>query len=251
MVPLRWFTSGALVTADPDGGAPLLLLGAHGFGRDIFARLVHGARPTLLLAASATVAASQLGALAAAVAGYRRGWVDAVLTRYSEFVFVLPTIYVALALRAVVPLVLPPAAVFALLAAILTLLGWPIVARGVRAMVFVERGCEYAVAARALGAGGTRLLWRHPLPAARGYIETQATLLLPAFIFAEATLSYVGLGLPASSPTWGTMLQEAANVALLGDALWTLAPAAAIFVVVLAANLLVQGRGRAPVQYGR
>ncbi|HXH24904.1 MAG TPA: ABC transporter permease [Vicinamibacterales bacterium] len=251
VVPLRWFTSGALVTADPDGGAPLLLLGADGFGRDIFARLVHGARPTLLLAATATVAASLLGALAGAVAGYRRGWVDAVLSRCSEFVLVLPTIYVALALRAVVPLVLPPAAVFALLAAILTLLGWPIVARGVRAIVLVEREREYAVAARALGAGGARLLWRHLLPAARGYIGTQAALLLPAFILAEATLSYVGLGFPDSSPTWGTMLQEAANVALLGDAPWTLAPAAAIFVVVLAANLLVQGRGRAPVQYGR
>lgn len=250
VVPLKWFTSGTLVTADPDDGAPLLLLGADGFGRDIFARLLYGARMTLLLAATATVAASLLGALVGGVAGYCRGWVDAILSRLSELMLVLPTIYVALALRAVVPLVLPSPAVFALLVAILTLLGWPIVARGVRAIVMIEREREYAVAARALGAGGWRLLWRHLLPAARGYIGTQATLLLPAFIIAEATLSYVGLGFPDSSPTWGTMLQEAANVALLGEAPWTLAPAAAISVVVFGANLLVQGRGRAPVQYG-
>ncbi len=77
---------------------------------------------------------------------------------------------------------------------------------------------------------------------------TQATLLLPAFILAEATLSYVGLGFPDTVPTWGTMLQEASNASLIADAPWMLAPAGAIFLVVLAVNLLVQGAGRAPVQ---
>jgi peptide/nickel transport system permease protein len=93
-----------------------------------------------------------------------------------------------------------------------------------------------------------RVLAVHLLPAASGHLAAQATLLLPAFILAEATLSYVGLGFPDTVPTWGTMLQDAANVALLGDAPWTLAPAAAIFVVVLAVNLVVQGSGRVPVQ---
>jgi peptide/nickel transport system permease protein len=79
----------------------------------------------------------------------------------------------------------------------------------------------------------------------------QGTLLLPAFILAEATLSYVGLGFANTTPTWGTMLQDASNVALLGDAPWTLAPAAAIFIVVLGVNLLAQGGGRAPVQLER
>jgi peptide/nickel transport system permease protein len=83
---------------------------------------------------------------------------------------------------------------------------------------------------------------------ARSYVVVQATLLLPAFILAEATLSYVGLGFPDTVPTWGTMLQDAANVTLVVDAPWMLAPAAAIFLVVLAVNLAVQGGGRAPVQ---
>jgi peptide/nickel transport system permease protein len=92
---------------------------------------------------------------------------------------------------------------------------------------------------------------RHLLPAASGYLGTQATLLLPAFILAESTMSYVGLGFPDTTPTWGTMLQDASNVAMLSDAPWALAPAAAIFMVVLGVNLLVQSTGRAPVQLER
>jgi peptide/nickel transport system permease protein len=160
----------------------------------------------------------------------------------------LPAIYVALVLRAVLPLVLPPSTVFILLIAIFTLLGWPIVARGVRAIVLVEREREYAVAARAAGASDRRVLLRHLLPASFGFLKTQASLLVPAFILGEATLSYVGLGFPNTVPTWGTMLQDASNVALLGDAPWSLAPAAGIFAVVLGVNLLAQSEGRAPVQ---
>jgi peptide/nickel transport system permease protein len=247
-VPLRWFSGGRLVSGDAEAGAPLLLLGADGYGRDILARLLHGARLTLLLAALATAGATALGMLVGGVSGQAGGWTDAALSRFSEFVLVLPAIYVALALRAAMPLVLSAATVFVLLAGILTLLGWPIVARGVRAIVLTERGREYAEAARAAGAGPGRLLIRHLLPAAAGYVATQATLLFPAFILAEATLSFVGLGFPDSVATWGTMLREASNVATLGDTPWALTPAAAIFVVVLGVNLVVQGWGRTPVR---
>ena len=189
-----------------------------------------------------------LGACVGGVAGYVGGWFDSVLSRVSEFVLVLPAIYVALVLRAVLPLVLQVSTVFALLIAVFTLLGWPIVARGVRAIVLVEREREYAVAARAAGASDRRLLLRHLLPAAGGFLKTQASLLVPAFMLGEATLSYVGLGFPNTIPTWGTMLQDASNVTLLGDAPWSLAPAAGIFAVVLGINLLAQSEGRAPVQ---
>jgi peptide/nickel transport system permease protein len=247
LVPLRWFDRGRLVSVD-EGSGPLLLLGADSFGRDIFARLLYGARATLALAVIATAAAIVIGALVGGIAGYAGGAVDELLSRTADFVLVLPAIYVALALRAVMPLVLPAQTVFILLTVIFALLGWPIVARGVRAIVASERTREYALASYALGAGPSRMLLRHLLPAARSYVVVQATLLLPAFILAEATLSYVGLGFPDAVPTWGTMLQDAENVALLVEAPWLLAPAAAIFVVVLAVNLAVQGGGRAPVQ---
>jgi peptide/nickel transport system permease protein len=250
-VPLRWFNGGVLVSADPDNGAPLLLLGSDAFGRDRFSRLLYGSRATLALGVLATLFATVVGALVGGVAGYAGGRLDTLLSRVSEFVVVLPAIYVTLALRAVMPLVLPGSTIFVLLLIIFALLGWPMVARGVRAIVLVEREREYAVAARAAGASPTRVLTRHVLPAATGYLGTQASLLLPAFILAESTMSYVGLGFPDTTPTWGTMLQDASNVALLGDAPWALAPAAAIFMVVLGVNLLVQSTGRAPVQLER
>lgn len=247
-VALRWFADGRLLSVPAEEGGPLLLLGADAFGRDIFSRLLYGARASLALALVSTLTALLLGAVVGGVAGYSGGVLDDVLSRFTEFVLVLPAIYVALALRAALPLVLPVSTVFVLLAAIFALLGWPIVARGVRAIVASEREREYVMAGHALGATPWRMLWRHVLPAASGYLSVQATLLLPAFILAEATLSYVGLGFPDTVPTWGTMLQEASNVSLLGGAPWMLAPAAAIFVVVLAVNLAVQGSGRAPVQ---
>jgi peptide/nickel transport system permease protein len=241
-VAVRLFSDGRLMTADADAGAPLLLLGADGYGRDIFSRLLYGGRATLAVAFIATLGAAWLGTLIGGLGGSRGGWIDAVLSRVSEFVLILPTIYVALSLRAVMPLVLSGTQVFLLMSGIFILLGWPVVARGVRAIVLTEREREYVVAARAAGAGPTRILTHHLLPAASGYVLTQASLLLPAFILAEATLSFVGLGFPMEVATWGTMLEEAQNVAMLGDAPWTLAPALAIFLVALGANIAVRDR---------
>jgi peptide/nickel transport system permease protein len=250
-VPLRWFRDGRLVTVDPGAGAPLLLLGADGFGRDVFARLVHGSRLTLALALIATLGATLLGGLVGGVSGYAGGRLDLLLSRVTEFVLVLPAIYVVLALRAALPLVVPPRTVFLSLVGIFVLLGWPTVARGVRAIIVSERSRDYVSAAEALGAGSTRVLLRHLLPSARGHMLMQATLLLPAFVLAEATMSYIGLGFPEATPTWGTMLQDASNAALLGDTPWTLAPAGAIFLVVLAVNLAVQAPRRAQLQLER
>jgi peptide/nickel transport system permease protein len=246
-VPLRWLTDGRLVTADPEHGAPLLLMGADAYGRDVFSRLLHAARISIALGALAAVFALVIGTSIGAVAGYAGGPLDDILSKLSEFVLVLPATYVALALRAVMPLVLPSSAVFALLTGIFALFGWPIVARGVRAIVASERRRDYVVAAQAAGAGPVRIL-RHIIPAASGYILVQGALLLPAFIVAEATMSCVGLGFPETTPTWGTMLQQAANVSLIADTPWMLAPAVAIFALVLGVNLVVQGKGRAPVQ---
>ena len=242
-VALRFFHDGRLISGDASSGAPLLLLGADSYGRDNFSRLLYGGRATLAVALIATFAAACLGMLIGGTSGSAGGWLDAGLSRVSEFVLVLPTMYVALALRAVMPLTLSPAQVFVLLVGIFTLLGWPIVARGVRAIVLTEREREYVIAARAAGASPARVLVHHLLPAASGYVLTQASLLLPAFILAEATMSYVGLGFQGDVATWGTMLADASNVALLGDAPWTLAPAVPIFLVALGVNIAARQSG--------
>jgi peptide/nickel transport system permease protein len=153
---------------------------------------------------------------------------------------VLPAMYAVLALRAVLPLVLAPGVVFVLLAAIFSIVGAPFIARGVRAIVRSERRLDYAAAAEALGASHARVLLHHLLPATRGFLVVEITLLVPAFIVAEATLSYVGLGFPEPIASWGTMLHDASNIRVFADFPWLLSPAVAMFVVVFGLNLALQ-----------
>ena len=240
-VPLTWLSGGRLVRSSDDASAPLLLLGADSYGRDVFTRLLFGARTSLGLALTAALGALLVGGSLGGLAGFAGGAIDDLLMRAADFVMVLPAIYVALALRAVLPLLLTAPQVFALLAAIFAVVGAPFVARGVRAIVRSERGLDYAAAAQALGASDLRLLVRHLLPAARGFMAVQMTLLIPAFIIAEATLSYVGLGFPDPVASWGTMLHDAStNIRVFADCPWLLSPAAAMFLVVLGVNLTLQ-----------
>ncbi len=222
-----------------DRTTPVFLFGADDFGRDVLSRLLYGARTSIGLALFATLGAVLIGAVAGAWAGYRGGWVDEGIMRVADFVLVLPVIYVVLVLRAVLPLVLPATTVFLLVSWIFVLVGWPFVAKGVRAIVAGERNREYVQAARSLGAGPLRILTVHLIPACGGHLLVQATLLLPAFILAEATLSYVGLGFPDPVASWGTMLASAGNYNAVSRFPWTLLPALAIFLVVFFTNLLI------------
>jgi peptide/nickel transport system permease protein len=239
-VPLVWFSGGGVVRSSDDTGAPLMWLGADSYGRDVFTRLLFGARVSLGLALVSALGALILGAAVGGVAGYAGGAMDDVLMRATDFVLVLPMMYVALALRAALPLVLTPRVVFLVLAAILATVGSPFFARGVRAIVRSERRLDYAVAATSLGASHLRVLARHLMPASRGFMAVQLTMLVPAFIIAEATLSFVGLGFPEPTATWGTMLHDASSVRVFADFPWLLSPAAAMFIVVFALNLVLE-----------
>lgn len=239
-VSLRWMSQGLLVRSADESTAPLLLLGTDGLGRDVLARLIIGSRLSLGVALIAAAGALVIGVVVGGLAGYVGGAFDELLMRLAEFVLVLPSIYVVLALRAVLPLVLSTHAIFFLVTGLLALIGWPSIALGVRAIVATERRREYATAARSLGAGHARILLLHLLPAARGFLATQIVLLLPAFIIAEATLSFVGLGFAEPTSSWGTMLREAIDIRALAEFPWLLSPAVAIVSVVFGVNLLVR-----------
>lgn len=239
-VPLAWLSGGSLVRSVDEGSAPVFLLGTDSLGRDVFARVAHGARVSLGVAGLAALGAILLGVAVGGIAGYAGGFLDDSLMRLSDFILVLPTIYVALALRAVLPLVIPAPVVFVTITAVLALVGWPYIARGIRTIVASELQREFAVAARAAGAGHARVLTRHLLPASFGFLTVQATLLVPGFVFAEATLSFVGLGFAEPMPSWGTMLREAGDVRVLTEYPWLLAPAVAIVMFVIGLHLLVR-----------
>jgi peptide/nickel transport system permease protein len=239
-VPLAWFSGSLVRSADP--AEPLLPLGSDSLGRDQWTRLLFGARLSLGLAACGLLGAVGIGGLVGLLAGQRGGWLDTVSMRVADLCIAWPALYVVLVLRAALPLSMPFATLFGLMALVLALSGWPIVARAVRAVTASERTRESVLAAEAAGATPAWIARRHLLPAAAPVIVTQAILLGPAFILAESTLSFVGLGFAEPHPSWGTMLQEATQTFTLRHAPWLLAPAAAIALVTFAAHLLARTR---------
>ena len=214
----------------------MFLLGADDFGRDVLSRLLYGARTSIGLALVATLGAVLIGALAGAWAGYRGGWVDDAIMRVADFVLVLPVIYVVLVLRAVLPLVLPAVdGVPARRRGSSSLVGWPFVAKGVRAIVAVERNREYVQAAQSLGAGPLRILdhaldpgVRRP-PAGAGDVAACPRSSSPKRRCRSSASAF-----PDPVASWGTMLAGAGNYNAVARFPWTLAPAIAIFAIVLA-----------------
>ena len=228
---------------------PVLLLGADALGRDLLSRTLYGARLSLGVTLAGACGALLLGVIAGGLAGAAGGRTDGTLMLLADFVLALPGVYLILVLRTLLPQVLSVGEVFWLMAGLFALAGWPHVARGVRAIVATERAREYAEAARAAGAGPLRLL-RHLLPAARGFLGVELVLLVPALLVAEASISFLGLGFPEQQPSWGTMLRDASNVNDMVLAPWTLAPAAALFIVVLCVQLVVGSRAGARATLG-
>lgn len=240
-VPLQWFQRGRLVsTGDTD--PPLMLLGGDALGRDVLSRVLLGARLSLGVTLLGVIGALVIGAAVGGLAGTVGGWTDGGLMLIADFLLALPGAYLVLVLRGALPLGIDTGDVFTLMAALFALAAWPHAARGVRAIVASERGRDYAEAARASGAGPWRLA-RHLIPAAGGFLTVEIILLVPALLVAEATVSYLGLGFADTAGSWGTMLTDAANGRVLAEAPWMLAPAVAVFLVVLGTQLLSLARG--------
>jgi peptide/nickel transport system permease protein len=215
-----------------------------GTGRDIFARLLYGSRISLLIALSATMITLVLGVTVGIIAGYSRGWLDAALGRLMDVILAFPIILILLALSNVLTQRLQTT--FHLgellsrvlyLILVLSLFGWPYLARIVRGQVLSLREREFVESAVAMGAGTRRILFREILPNLWAPILVYSTLLLPTYIAAEATLSFLGVGLVPPTPTWGAMLADSVRYFVV-DPAFLFIPGTYLFVVVLAFNLL-------------
>lgn len=176
---------------------------AHWFGtdlqgHDIYARTVYGARASVTVGLGATLLVFAVGGVVGALAGFYGGWLDAVISRVTDIFFGLPLLLAAIVLMQV----LHHRTVWTVIA-ILALFGWPQIARIARGAVLEVRGSDYVLAAKALGMSRFQTLLRHALPNAVGPVIAMSTIALGAFIVTEATLSYLGVGLPSSVVSWG------------------------------------------------
>lgn len=208
------------------------LLGTDALGRDVFSRLVYGARVSLLAGLGGAVLALALAVALGGVAGQRSGgMVDAVVMGASELFLALPWLYLLLAARAFLPLDLSPTRAFLVIVSILGLVGWAGPARLVRASVAAASQRDFVVAARAAGASRARVLRRHLLPPSLGVVRTQAALLVPQFVLAEVALSFVGLGVSEPVPSWGNMLAALQQYHVVSRAWWMFAPGVALVLV--------------------
>ena len=229
--PIRFFVSGHLFGVDDPGR--VFLLGTDEFGRDQLSRIVYGGRISLAAGLAATALTLVLGILFGSLAGLYGGWCDATLMRLAELFLALPWLYLLLAVRAFLPLSLSPGGTFFLLAGVIGAVGWARPARLIRGIVLTAKEREYVYAARGFGASEAHLMLHHILPQARSAILTQASLLVPQYILAEVTLSFLGLGVGEPAASWGSMLTPVREIAVLTAYWWMALPALALLPVIL------------------
>ncbi|MEN8661880.1 MAG: ABC transporter permease subunit [Lentimonas sp.] len=254
-VPVRFFTNGEayklfgliamelklfqLETDDPS--ARIYLLGADDTGRDIFSRLLHGAQISLSIGFIGISITLIIGFIVGGLAGYYGGSVDFVAMRLVELLMSIPGLYLLLALRsALIGPDMSSAQVFIVIIVILSAVGWAGTARIIRGMTLSIRNRPFVTAAESMGQSVPRILIKHILPNLASYLLVAATLSIPGYILTEAALSFLGLGISEPSASWGLMLKQSQGnmIVFFMNFWWMLMPGLAIFVTVIAYNVL-------------
>lgn len=227
------------------------LLGTDDLGRDVFSRLIHGARVSLSAGLVGVAFAFILGLTLGSISGYFGGWIDSSIQRLMEFIRSIPTIPLWMGLAAALPVAWDPLFVYVLITLILALIGWTHLARVVRGQFFAIRNEDYVMAARLAGASEYRIITKHMLPSMTSYIIAALTLAVPDMILGETALSFLGLGLRPPVVSWGVLLQDAQNLRSISLAPWLLSPGIAVVLTVLAFNFLGDGLRDAADPYGQ
>lgn len=208
-----------------DKPASIHLLGTDEFGRDQLSRLLWGGQISLATGWLAAFLSLSVGLVLGLLAGFFGGWRDAVVMRGAELFLALPWLYLLLAVRAFLPLSLSPHATAVVLIAVIGTVGWARPARLVRGVTLSAKERDFVYAARGFGASSWHLMTRHCLPETYSVLSTQLALLVPQYILAEVTLSFVGLGVSEPAASWGNLLAPLRQVSLLASSWWLALPA--------------------------
>ena len=215
----------------------LNLFGADIYGRDMLSRILFGMRIALSIGFVGIAISFAIGLSMGGLAGYFGGWADETLMRITEILMSIPSFYLLVSLRAILPTGLAPHWTYMLIVVILSFIGWPGMARVIRGMMLSMKETEFVQAAQAMGYPTGRVIWKHMIPNTATYIIVAITLSIPAYILGEAGLSFLGLGINEPSASWGLMLVQAQNIRAMTEAPWLLLPGLFIFIVVMAFNL--------------
>ena len=225
-----------------DGGDPRFLLGTDDQGRDILSTIMYGARISLGVGFASVIFALVIGVALGLISGFAGGWVDAMVMRIADVQLSFPAILIALLIDGVARSVLPrelhdDLAIYVLIFAI-GISGWVQYARTVRGSTLVEKNKEYVQAARVIGIAPVTIMLRHILPNVIGPVLVIATIHLAVAIITEATLSFLGLGVPPTQPSLGTLIRVGNDFLFSGEWWITIFPGAALAILVLAVNLV-------------